>query len=745
MKKINVNLNPVNFFFKHVHLLILVLLIYIGLYMRLTTVNTKINLDYDPWWYYRHTKYLLDNNLQAPKWDILSYSPPGRPIIDPFGWEYIVAISYKIVSAFAKIDFMRYAIWIPAVFSALIAIPAYLTGRIITNRWGGLTTALFAVTTPALLGISMAGYMDTDALVVFFTFASAFSILYALEKRTIFSYVLATITLWIFAFSWAQSWYILDIFIAFLLIYFVGSIAFVIIKKIKNKGSGIGILKENWKNFKPYFKTIIIVTLASNLLTFASQFVDPFKNRISTLPQAFLNGLGFIEGELIVNVSIAELQPINILTRDGFLQVAARTGISIYFALFLPIIIFIKFKMKQKITFGEMAAIIWLLVTFYLILNGVRFSLLFMCATAAAGGFVVGNLVNFMGTWKGKGSSILYPTVLGIVVLLLFTELSTDLQYSFSMGGMEVDDNWIGMLNWLKDNADKNAIVSTWWDPGHIITGYTNLRVHADGAHCPANNCVPYNHNIRIQNMGRIMSTDDEKEAVDILKKYIGLTPEQCREVKQKFGDIVPKEACDPASEMYLISSNDLIGKFTWMDYFGGFRAPIASETDFMKNPGVCCASTPKTEAGQVSCGEFKDQGKGVWVWCPWIFSLSDVQQDQSGRPVYIYDYSGLKMALVQKDNQLIPIYNNNFMINHVTFFLNGKEQNIDLSETSTDLEKNDGLVWVDPSFRALLYFAPDIKDSVFVKTFFYDGRGLENFKLVYSNPEIKLYRVIFD
>jgi hypothetical protein len=84
-------------------------------------------------------------------------------------------------------------------------------------------------------------------------------------------------------------------------------------------------------------------------------------------------------------------------------------------------------------------------------------------------------------------------------------------------------------------------------------------------------------------------------------------------------------------------------------------------------------------------------------------------------------------------------------MINHITFFLNGKEQNIDLSNTSTDLEKIDGLVWVDPSFKGLLYFAPDIKDSVFVKTFFYDGRGLNNFKLVYFNPEIKLYKVIFD
>jgi asparagine N-glycosylation enzyme membrane subunit Stt3 len=63
-------------------------------------MSSKIMLDYDPWWYYRYAKYLLDNNLQAPKWDLLSYFPPGRPVQDPMGWEYIVVISYKIFSLF---------------------------------------------------------------------------------------------------------------------------------------------------------------------------------------------------------------------------------------------------------------------------------------------------------------------------------------------------------------------------------------------------------------------------------------------------------------------------------------------------------------------------------------------------------------------------------------------------------------------------------------------------------------------
>ncbi len=725
----------IDLFKNNLHLLILLAIVYLGIYIRLSTADIEIMLDYDPWWYYRHTKYLLDNNFQLVKWDLLSFSPPGRPMMDPFGWEYIVAISYKMFSFFFSIDFMKFGIWSPAIISGLIAVPAYLTGKIITNKWGGLVTALFSVLTPTLIGVSMAGYMDTDALVVFFTFASTFSILYALQKRTIFSYTLSIFILWFFAFSWAQSWYILYMLVLFLIVYFVGSVILSLFSPNK-KSSFLGIIKENFKKFKPYFLTLIIIFVGSSLLAIISGRPDP----ITTLSNAFDWLLG---GLMIVNVSIAELQPINIFTQGGFHAVAARTGMSIYFAIFLPIIIIIKYLKKQKITLGELFAFLWLAATFYLIIHGVRFSLLFAAATSAAAGFVVGNLVDL--THNLNPPKAITATIFGLIGLFLLMEISNGLQIGNAMIGMEVSGNWVDMLDWLKNNADEDAIVSTWWDPGHIITGYTGLRVMADGAHCPRQHCIPYDHNIRIQNMGRIMSTDDESEAIDILKKYMGLTPEQCEEIKQSFGDIVPEEACEPNSEMYFISSNDLIGKFTWMNYFGGYRAPIKSGADFQKNPGVCCAATPKSEADQIPCGEFADQGKGVWVWCPWIFSLKDMKQDDQGNPIYIYDYSGLTISLVQQQNYLLPVYNNQYLINHLTFFSDNEMRDIDLSDSSIDLERIDGLVWVDPSLRNLIYFAPTIKDSVFTKTFFYDGRGLEHFELVYSNPEIKLYKVNFD
>ena len=182
MKEIEINIDPIRIVSRNIHWLILLSIVYLGIHVRLSTLSSPIMLDYDPWWYYRHTEYLLDHDFQQPSWDILSYFPPGRPIVDPFGWQYMVGLSYKIFSMFFSMDFMRFAMWSPAIMAGLIAIPAYFTEKIITNRWGGLATAFFSVLIPTLIGVSMAGYMDTDALVVFFSFASVSSLLYALKK-----------------------------------------------------------------------------------------------------------------------------------------------------------------------------------------------------------------------------------------------------------------------------------------------------------------------------------------------------------------------------------------------------------------------------------------------------------------------------------------------------------------------------------------------------------------------------------
>jgi asparagine N-glycosylation enzyme membrane subunit Stt3 len=706
---------------------LLIAIIYFSMWTRSGTLKSKVILDYDPWFFYRTAKMLLDNNLKPPAWDLLSYFPPGRPFYKSLGWDYMMILFYKILSFFSSsITFMDAAKLSPVIMVGLSVIPAFLLGKLLTNNWGGLITGLIAANTPTFIGVSMGGYNDTDVVVVFFSFIALYSIFLAMKKRKIQYYVFSVIITLLFIYNWWFGWYILLFFTLFIPAFILFRILEMLVHERKLN------LKNVVSEAKPLLTPLLIIIIATNIIGYLLGY--------GTIVNFISVGMGYtVSQSVIVNVSVAELQPINIFTRDGFLAVAGRVGIvpMLFSLIGLPTLVVYKVLKKEKINFVEIFLFIWATITFYLILNGIRFSLIFACAIATATGYVIGNFIKFM------KNDFFGATIFGIVVFSMLMFVSDAISYAYAAGGMEVGQNWIDMLEWLKANADPNALVETWWDPGHIIAGYTGLRVHADGGHCAPGECIPYNHNIRIQDMGKIMSTNDEDEAVTLIEKYKQLKPEDCQEVKKTFGSIVPEEGCEAATEIYFIASSDLIGKFTWLNYFGGYRAPINSNSDFNKNPGVCCASTPKTEAGQVSCGEFASQGRGVWVWCPWIFSLSSVTKDQEGNPVYVYDYAGLKISLIQKGNNLVPVYNNQFIINHLTFFYNGKEQNQDLSGSNATLERIDGLAWLQPDFRSLIYFAPVIKDSTFTRLFFYGGEGLKHFEPVFSNSEIRLYKVV--
>jgi len=152
-------------------LLFLVAIAYLSAIIRMSTMGSPTVLDYDPFWHYRHAKEIVDNGMRVPKWDLLSFYPPGRPTERAEGWNYTIAIFFKIFQFFNQtVSFVYVTKLSPVIMVALSTIPAFLLGETLSNKVGGLTTALFAVLTPTFIGISMAGYSDTDAVVVFYTF-----------------------------------------------------------------------------------------------------------------------------------------------------------------------------------------------------------------------------------------------------------------------------------------------------------------------------------------------------------------------------------------------------------------------------------------------------------------------------------------------------------------------------------------------------------------------------------------------
>jgi len=729
-------------------LILLLIISLIAAVVRMPTLAASNVLDYDPWWYYRHAMEIMNNNMVPPKWDLLSYYPPGRPFDPMLGWEYTMILFYKLAQLISSsISFLTIAKWSPILMVCLGAIPAYLFGKLLTNKWGGLATALFALLAPTFIGVSMGGYCDNDPVVTFYIFLSVYSMFVLLKKPTVKNYFFAILCNVLFAFNWGGGWFILLLLIALL----PAVAIFRIVESIVHQFSLKFNLGAIFSEVKSLIIPIFIIILVTNAITISTDLGNIYYSIVTVL--------GYINPAqgLLVNLSVAELQSINIFSSEGILAVASRVGLlpTLLTLIGLPILVIYKLYKKVKTDFVEIFLFLWAFVTFVMILRGVRFSIEFSTVAAVVGGYIIGNmskyprtsliiltlvsitmlaleqtpLLNRVYLWPSLFLSLMAVIALvkpqqsyniqlfgmyGVLLVMILIFITTATQVGLSSTGMAVSQNWFDALDWLKKNADKDSLITTWWDPGHIIAGYTGLKVMADGAHCGLTECIPYNHNIRIRDMGRTFSINNETESTQILSKYMNLTPEQCEQARKAFGNIMSSDACKPVTEMYVIASNDLIGKYYWLSFYGSYDTKTGTGT-----------------------------GRN-------FIQLQLTNYDQQNG---ILQYGNGVISIVQRNNKLVPILNipqqgiRNAIIKDVIFFQSGNQIN-QVNENAT----LDGLVVIDPSFQIITFIDSTIRDSVFTNMFFFNGNGISDFgiskltrfELKYSNPEVKIFKVIF-
>ena len=197
---------------------LLIGILIVGIIIRMETFNDKYFLTLaDTWFFARHTKELLENNLIPPKWDYLSHYPPGRPFPRWLLWEYILSSFYLILKNFG-FNFFQSLHLAPVAMITLAGIVAYLFGKYLKDWKAGLLAITFLLFNLKIMTISMSGLIDTDSLVVLFSLASIFSYLLAYEKRNIKFILLAIIINQAFIWGWIAGWYPSLIFFGFIVL-----------------------------------------------------------------------------------------------------------------------------------------------------------------------------------------------------------------------------------------------------------------------------------------------------------------------------------------------------------------------------------------------------------------------------------------------------------------------------------------------------------------------------------------------
>ncbi|MFH0890141.1 MAG: hypothetical protein V1836_03325 [Candidatus Aenigmatarchaeota archaeon] len=308
-------------------------------------------------------------------------------------------------------------------------------------------------------------------------------------------------------------------------------------------------------------------------------------------------------------------------------------------------------------------------------------------------------------------SVILRSSVGALILLSVLAAISAGSSLSSQLGP-SVDANWYNAMIWIKNNTPQDSIITYWWDQGHWITGIAERGAFADGAHCSLEGCKPYPLDTRIVDIGKVFTTSDENLATQILSKYMNFTDAQCALNKRAFGDIVP---CDSPSEMYVLAASDLISKYPWPSYFGSLW------------PNYSGQGTQR-QYFQISLQPLKDSNGNVMGYYDQCLRADSTGNCQT------YDF-----LLVENSGKLVAIYQNRNIVKNVDYpAVSGRKT--DTSENAT----LDGTFWVDPSYSYALFMTPDVEKSIYTRLYFYDGAGLEHFQQVYSNGEVKIYKVSF-
>jgi len=703
--------------------IVLVIILLSSFWVRLSTTHTKWLLAYDPYYQYRHTKSIVEHGV-LPKWDEYSYYPPGRPMVEAPFMYYLTGYLYILLRPLLGMTLMAFCKYMAAVYGAAGVVPAYLLGKEILDKKSGILASFFVGFSPAILTRSMGGFYDTDGLVIFFSLLTTYLIVRSLKKKSYLNYGLAILGLVLFGLTWTAAWYIPLIILLSTVVYFI--ILLLIGKpewKVKGKIKDVMVplnerLKKSLIELKDVLIPVIIIFVSASVVIWLLGY-DALGRILSLL--VFAEDPSKI---LIVNISVAELQALNVFG-GAWNELFSRVGIP--FILTIPGALLLLRRDRKN---GAIL-LTWAGLSFYAITRGIRFMLVFAPAASISSaiaiseyynelkhmgsyaplitfGFLGSILVSLVSPAAGLVLNILMaltvlfinrtdevpeiskPVLLATILIIFVITISQGVQAASIRSMAEpVNKNWEDAFMFLKNDTAKDAVVGTWWDPGHRITGIAERRAIADGAHCTDEYCKP-GLNTRITDLGKIFVTDNETEAKDILLKYRG-----------------------NASEMYWIVSDDLIGKFRWLQYFGT----------------GCDGTGILTPNGQEKCPLYSQIPEKSYGY------------DQN-YTIKIYYYQG-DVSLVEQNGKWIAVMkrdNQNYLFNKEIYYVNDTPKVLDLSQMNNTVP---GVIWVHPNKSYLVYIPPNLEHALFTRMFFYEeNQTLNDFELVYRNDQVKIYKL---
>lgn len=756
----------------------------------------------DPYYYFRYYENIITQGhpgeyTKEVDGEIRSFSTqrlaPREADVTNMAKEFHVYFSvwiYKFVNIFTTMSPLAVFFLIPAIFAALMVIPAFFLGRSFGGNLGGFLLAFLLVTHRAILSRTPAGFSDTDIYNFFFPIVVILFAILSLKAKTVkFKLINAGLSgffLAVFATAWTGWWNIIYVVGALYGTYFLVEV----ITYFRQYKAHHKIAKNiDWKKASQslWQPATFLVTLAIFITILGQNIMAIFRGIFSLIGFASLRDA--TRGTNIwpnVLTTVAELSPGNFSSIVNAANIGFIPGGLVLFIIATGLLLYL-WKGKQE--FSVRCAIVVMIIAWFLALTyatskGVRFVMFTAMPISIGAAIALNAFTNSITRISHKELSIPSNIAKSVVILIILLVVVIPVTQSASEVRAQqlpsMNDGWHNTLTNIKENSEPDAIISSWWDFGHWFITIADRGATADGAsqdkpqvhwlgklllsndlresngilrmlHCGGN--LAYDSTLAVsqdplhakQIVNQLVKLD-ENESISVLEKE-GFSTEQIQNVTQY-------THCD-APEGFLITSEDMgclpngqscSGKTGVWAHFGGWNFTKASMWNIV-------SKNPRAQAERLLIEEgFASETEAASI----VSELNTFNQDQANS--WIYGWPGYASPMTNCQNT-----------NGTLQCANGGQLDLTTLQASIQIQQGriqpNSIVYVDGErgYRVveqnpdsplsmivrqngnqiqMMYASPEIAESAFTRLFYLTDGG-DQFELFSDITDVQGQRIV--
>ena len=201
----------VNFFKNYWQWLAVAVIVAIGIWIRVQPLKNLQCLEgmlclqaLDPYYIYRQTLYLIENSFHVMPFDYFKYFPVGAVPYNNYQMTYYIPATLFVMvhSVFSSLTFMTFAQWYPAVLGGLFAVPMYLIGRELYNKYVGVLSAALLIFSQSVLYRTSAGFFEKEATSGLIMLFVIFFFVRATNNKSYLSAIISGLLLAIMSLAW---------------------------------------------------------------------------------------------------------------------------------------------------------------------------------------------------------------------------------------------------------------------------------------------------------------------------------------------------------------------------------------------------------------------------------------------------------------------------------------------------------------------------------------------------------------